>query len=52
MTTKDTDKLFTVKRKLLQAMTKTISVDVRKNEPSFFKIPIKNIFEHKEIFSL
>ena len=36
----------------MEAITKSISLDVRKNEPSFFKVLIKNIYEYKEIFSL
>ncbi len=39
-----------VKEFLESSLLKRIRVDVRTNEPSFFKIPFRNIFEHQEIF--
>jgi hypothetical protein len=51
-TAKDAERYFTASRKMMEGITKHIQLDVRKNEPCFFKIPVRNIFEHKEIFTV
>ena len=49
---KESERLTKLSAYLIQSITQYQYIDIRRNEPSFFKIELKNPYEYNEFYNL